>query len=367
MKTSILPQCQRRQDPVSPSGPGLPPLRSEPSPAALPDRRLRREPTERMWRIHELLAAGKYPNCFALAAEFEVSHKTVKRDVDYMRDHFDLPIAYDPHRRGFYFTKAVSAFPGAPTITEAEMFALLVAHKATAQYQGAPFQKPLETAFRKLIGQLDNKQRYSIHGLHEALSFRPLAPEDPDVETLEIASRALNESRVLRFTYRKPGEKWAETREVRPYHLACIDNRWYLLGYDLNRRDIRKFVLGRLSDPVLTPERFSRPRDFDPEVYLRTGFGVMTGSGDYEVVIEFDPWAADVMRGRRWHWSQVVTELPGGGSRLAVRLGCLDEIEEWVLRWGSHATVLRPQELGERIAKTARDLAQRYAGVKRET
>jgi proteasome accessory factor B len=50
---------------------------------------------ERRLRIHERLAAGEYPNCSGLAREFEVSHKTVARDVEYMRDHFDLPIEYD--------------------------------------------------------------------------------------------------------------------------------------------------------------------------------------------------------------------------------------------------------------------------------
>ena len=43
--------------------------------------RLRREPMERMLRIHEYLAAGGYPNCGGLAREFEVSHKTVARDL----------------------------------------------------------------------------------------------------------------------------------------------------------------------------------------------------------------------------------------------------------------------------------------------
>ena len=63
---------------------------------------VRREPTDRMWRIHEYLAANEYPNCSGLAREFEVSHKTVARDVEYMRDHFGLPIEYDSHKRGFF-------------------------------------------------------------------------------------------------------------------------------------------------------------------------------------------------------------------------------------------------------------------------
>ena len=46
--------------------------------------------------------------------------------------------------------------------------------------------------------------------------------------------------------------------------------------------------------------------------------------------------------------------------RLRLRLSCLDEIEQWVLSWGTRATVIRPQALADRIAHTARELASRY-------
>jgi hypothetical protein len=61
--------------------------------------------------------------------------------------------------------------------------------------------------------------------------------------------------------------------------------------------------------------------------YLTGSSSVMKGTGDHEVVIEFEPWAADVVRGRQWHSSQQVTDLPGGGSRMTMRLSCLEEVE----------------------------------------
>lgn len=99
-------------------------------------------PFERMMRIHDALKAGKYPNCSQLAISIEVSTRTVKRDVDFMRDSLRLPIEYDSRRYGYYYTKPVDQFPSVP-VTEAEIFALLVAHKAIAQYQGTPFEQPL--------------------------------------------------------------------------------------------------------------------------------------------------------------------------------------------------------------------------------
>ena len=70
-----------------------------------------RPPLVRMLRVHEWLMANRYPNCTKIAEEFEVSPKTVQRDVNFMRDQMGLPIEYDKERFGFHYTRPVTAFP----------------------------------------------------------------------------------------------------------------------------------------------------------------------------------------------------------------------------------------------------------------
>ena len=70
-----------------------------------------------------------------------------------------------------------------------------------------------------------------------------------------------------------------------------------------------------------------------------------------------------ITRGRRWHGSQELTELPGGEVRLRLRLNSLEEAERWVLSWGTHATVVRPKRLATRIREVAAELAQRYGAA----
>jgi predicted DNA-binding transcriptional regulator YafY len=70
-----------------------------------------RPPLARMLRIHEWLMGHRYPNCRKIAEEFEVSAKTVQRDVNFMRDQLGLPIEYDKARFGFQYTRAVTGFP----------------------------------------------------------------------------------------------------------------------------------------------------------------------------------------------------------------------------------------------------------------
>jgi predicted DNA-binding transcriptional regulator YafY len=123
--------------------------------------RLSRPPWDRMMRIHERIQSGKFPNCVGMSKDMGVCLRTVKRDVEFMKERLKMPIEYDERKHGFYYSKPVDKFPGLP-MTESELFALLVAHKAIAQYHDTPFQKPLDMAFRKLAGQLDSKERYSL-------------------------------------------------------------------------------------------------------------------------------------------------------------------------------------------------------------
>ena len=241
------------------------------------------------------------------------------------------------------------------------LFALLVAHKAIAQYQGTAIQKPLEAAFQKLTGQLDQDNRFSMGNLNEALSFRPFAPQDTDLYAFRSLTRALQETLEVKFQYRNLGAKAAQARRVQPHHLACIDNHWYLFAFDVDRHAMRTFVLTRLSKLEVTKKKFARQKKFDADEYLRGSFQVFKGGDDYEVVIDFDRWATDLLRGRRWHASQELTEMKDGTSRLRLRLNNLEEIEGWVLSWGIHATVLRPARLGERLSRIAKELLGRYS------
>jgi len=318
-----------------------------------------RPPWERMMRFHNLVQEKSFPNCSRLAEEFEVTLRTIMRDVDFMKCRLNLPIEFDSHRNGYFYTHPVDQFPQLP-FSEAEVFALLVAHKAVAQYRGTPFEHPLALAFRKLSRQLDSATQYTLGNLGDALSFRPFAPEDTDLETFEILTRALKERLVLKFQYRNLGTEKARGRLVHPYHLGCVDNHWYLFAFDVKRAAMRTFALPRLKSPEITTERFIIPKKFSLSEYLKGSFNVFKGADDYEVVIQFDSWAADLIRGRKWHATQEIMELPKRQLRLRLRLNSIEEAERWVLSWGQHATVVRPQALADRLRETARVLQIRY-------
>src|SRR4051794_2430355 len=94
-----------------------------------------RAPIERITQIHAAIQRGKFPNATELAAELEVSTKSIARDLGFMRERMKLPLAYDNQEFGYYYTEEVRNLPNIH-VTEGELFALLVAEKALQQYRG---------------------------------------------------------------------------------------------------------------------------------------------------------------------------------------------------------------------------------------
>ncbi len=319
-----------------------------------------RPPMARMQAIHSLLAAKKYPNAKTLAREFEVSDKTIRRDLEYMRDQLGLPVQYAGEKRGFYYDGEVANFPMVQ-ITEGELLALLVARQAVVAYEGTPYAHLLSVAFSKLQAALKDKVSFSPDGLPEAISFRMDGAGKVDEAVFLAASKAVLWRTEVTFDYRKPGEA-AEARRVQPYHLACIRGLWYLVGHDLDRQAMRTFALPRVSRFKPTRHRFARDPGFSPERYFGDSFGMLRGEGARRVRIAFDAYASELVRERFWHASQVFREKPGGEMELELRVSHFDEVKRWVLSWGGSARVLEPRELVEDLRKTARVMAAAHEG-----
>ncbi len=318
-----------------------------------------RPPLERMMRIHGQLKAGDFPNCRQIADELEVSSKTIQRDIDFMRDRLGLPIAYDALRVGYYYTEEVAGFPSIE-VSEGEVAALFVAQKALAQYRGTPFERPLRSAFRKIADSLKDRVSFSWSDLEEAISFHSAGASVADLELFETVSQAVLRSVELEFEYRKLRSKGYEARRVRPYHIACLENQWYVFAQDLERADLRTFALPRMRRVRLTKTAFRRPADFSISKVLSGSFGVFEGGKKHRIRLRFDAFAARLVSERTWHDSQRFRARADGTATLEMELGGLEEIERWVLSWGSHVHVLGPAALSERVQEEARRLLASY-------
>ncbi len=308
-----------------------------------------------MLRIHQAIQSGSYPNASRLAREFEISTKSIYRDIDFMRYNLELPLEWDGRKNGFYYTEEVSDFPSLQ-ISEGELVALFVAEKALQQYRGTSFERPLLSALKKMSQTLPDTISLDLSEVQQTISFRTRAEPILDLQNFDTLARATAQRQQLSIDYRKPGQAKSESRTIDPYHLANINGEWFLFAFDHLRQDLRTFVPSRIKSVKPTGATFARPRKFSLESRLRHSFGVHSGKEVCDVVLRFDARVADIVREKKWHDTQQLRELPDGRLELSFRLSSLAEVERWVLSWGGEAVVVSPPELAESIRNAARNL-----------
>lgn len=314
-----------------------------------------------MLALHRALQAAELPTATALAKQFEVSERTVRRDLDYMRDQLGLPVAWNPSRRGFEYTAAVLDFPGL-TIDEGELFALLVAQKTLEAYRGTTLFVKLQRAFERLRSSLSDQVSFSSADALASISIRPLGTAAVDAVVFDALTRAIVARRVLRLKRQPLGDSKRVSLTLYPLHLSNVDGAWYLLAQDAATATVRAYHVSRILEVEALEHRFEPIPNFDPAEYFKASFGVFTKPDAHlqTVIINFTGLAADLVREREWHPSQKLKELPNGGLQLTLELGNLNEIIGWILRWGAEAEVIQPAALRKIIERTARQLVQAY-------
>lgn len=315
-----------------------------------------RPPLVRMMKIHEFLSADKYPNCSKMAMELEVSTKTLQRDIDFMRDQLSLPIEYDAVKHGYYYTGSVAQFPMV-TVSQGELVALLVAQKAVEQYKGTSFEKPLHAAFEKLVSSMGDDASVSLHELSAAVSFRSQGVPHAQIRVFEELTEAVMNHHVVEFDYSSMKSRKPERRRVQPYHLACIDNQWYLIAYDLVRQSRRTFALPRVEKVKNTRLPFEKSPDFSVAEMLSGSFSAFEAGQTELLRLRFHPSVSRLVTERQWHKSQKLEPSPDGGVELSMKVGLAPDLEAWILGWGGQVEVLQPPSLREKIAAIGREIA----------
>jgi predicted DNA-binding transcriptional regulator YafY len=217
------------------------------------------ETSARLLKLLSLLQARRDWRGEELAARLEVSERTVRRDVERLRD-LGYPVHATRGSEGGYRLGAGAAMPPL-LLDDDEAVAVAVGLHAAARSALAGVDETSVRALAKLEQVLPARLRHRVSAVADyAVAIPPDSPAatiDPGVlATLATASR----DRVrLRFDYRAH-DGAASLRSVEPYRLVSWGRKWYLLAWDIDRDDWRTFRVDRVEPRSPTGPRFT-PRE----------------------------------------------------------------------------------------------------------
>ncbi|MEU6703419.1 helix-turn-helix transcriptional regulator [Streptomyces wuyuanensis] len=193
-----------------------------------------------------------------LAERLQVSPRTIRRDIDRLRE-LGYPVEATKGAVGGYRLVAGAAMPPL-LLDDEEAVAIAVGLRAGASHAIEGVEEASVRALAKLEQVLPSRLRRRVSSLQNATI--PLTRGDGATvapRTLTALAAAVTGREKLRFGYRS-GEGTESKRLVEPYRLVSTGRRWYLLAYDLGREDWRTFRVDRVRDPFATGARFT-PRE----------------------------------------------------------------------------------------------------------
>ncbi len=296
---------------------------------------------ERLIGILSILLQREKVTAPELAEQFEVSRRTIQRDIESLC-RAGIPIATTQG-----FGGGISIMEGyrvdRTVLTAPEMQAILAGLRSLDSVSGTRRYAQL---MEKLSAGTGGLVSSGAHMLIDLSSWykTSLPPK------IELIQGAIEQHHTICFTYFSP--KGASVRTVEPCHLVFHWSAWYVWGWCRSREAFRLFKLNRTTE--LTAGEPFAPRSAPlPDLEPERVFPIK-----YQVTALFDPSC-------RWQLVEAygadrLTVEPDGRLRFTGGFPDADSVLSWVLTFGDKAELLKPEELRAQLGTLAETLAQRY-------
>jgi predicted DNA-binding transcriptional regulator YafY len=303
-----------------------------------------------MLQLLTLLQTHRFWQGAELAGRLEVSERTVRRDVERLRD-LGYPVDAVRGAAGGYQLQAGAALPPL-LLDDEEAVAIAVGLRAAAGGMVAGIEETSARALAKLVQVMPPRLRRRVDALQAATV--PVSFPGPTVDSgvLAMVAQACRDAERVRFDYRSYDGRESR-RHVEPHRLVSLGRRWYLVGYDLTRHDWRSFRLDRIGDAETTGARF-RQRDVptgDAAVFVQQSLRSIPQQHDVSVVVEA---SADRLRAAAGRWADV-EDLGPDRCRLRMQVDDLAWPTMLLTSVGAPFRVEAPAALRDYLA-AARDL-----------
>lgn len=248
-------------------------------------------PTATLHRFVYLLRRLQAPYCYPSkqqvvdelqAKGFQTSPRTFERDMHDLQSEYGIRIAYHRQKRGYYL-----ALPEDEDLAHFETFLQLLERKERLDF------------LSKSSGSWFDTTRYLL--LEQNNTFQGM-------DQLPQLWEAMQAKRVVQFAYQSYNKPKARKRTVEPNLIVEDRNRWYLVGWDQQEKDIRSFGLDRMSDLQPAAQTFTRDirKTFREQKKQIIGITIFPEKPVEQVVLRFTAKEAPYVKASPLHASQKV-------------------------------------------------------------
>ena len=264
---------------------------------------------ERLLELDRLIRSSDRHTASTLAEALEVSERTVRNDLDFLRDRYNAPIESD-RIKGYYYSDSNWRLDSIP-LTKGELFALTLGARMLQSYSGSAYEPELKSAIEQLSRRIPEQTWVDLNGLAgDRVMIREGAELNLDPDIWHKLETACQQKRSIKMSY---------YTEI---------------------------------DPT-----------FDAKEHFAMAFQHEVGGIPTQISIWFDAATAPFIRERRWHPTQQLDENSDGSLVLNFVARGLNEVKRWILFYGKGAKAIAPPELVEMVREEVTLLYRNYGEI----
>jgi len=319
-------------------------------------------------RIHRLLGilllleSRECVKAKDLAEAFEVSKRTVHRDIDILCE-CGIPITSIAGPVGGYslmngYTLSIK------TMNVDELIMLYLSGMGLHPTKYSNANTHLNNAILKLENTVAHNYTEDIQKAKERFHFDPDSWWDSTISLpyLDTLRKALLQSKKVELTYTSSsmGNHHTKTRIVRPYGLVVKNSKWYLVAFCESKQDLRVFKCDRISEALKLEDTFLIPPDFNLECFWREWIvnfkQILSDVPFYPVTLRL----LSITKEKLSKMDIIQQSQPSKEDIISVNLYSYDNACKIIVEYGSSIEVLSPEPLRDFVVTNARDIIKLY-------
>lgn len=288
------------------------------------------------------------------------STRTVIADIRLMRQssllEYHAPIEHSKANDGYYYTDSTYSIDKLP-LSANDIKSLKLAASTLNQYRNVPLLSELVTTIGKVIDVVE-KGKIREGSIFEFIDFErtPLAS---GMEFMDQLTDAIQHQRCLKLSYQKFGAK-PEKFDIHPYLLKEYRNRWYVIAYNEQKKDMRTYGLDRIVSLSTTACEYNKGFAVDRD-YLSDCIGINLEDQLVEnILLKFIPSEGHYLKTQKMHRSQEIISDDKDGLVIQLRLIVNFELIGIILGYGAKVTVIAPLHLKKQIVKISKKIHNNY-------
>lgn len=302
----------------------------------------------RQWQILKAIEASRTGvTIHDLAEHAGVTTRTIRRDLQALQEAgfalFDEGGEHDTKRWKLDTQPFRTVQEG---LAVEDMAALYLSRSIVEALSAWPLADELRTALGKIEGALNPRMREFLSALPQVISTKAAPKAGGGRDLVDVTRRlfdAVRDRRVTEMRYFSAASRRAKSYEIHPYRITLAQGGVYLIAWVPQYEEFRTFAVERIERLSVQEATFKKTRELPADVF-ESSLGVFAAEPE-RIEIEFAARVSPYVRGRVWHESQKVEELPDGRLRMALHVSNDWALRSWLLGFGADAKVLAPATL----------------------